>query len=70
MPAAGPPLSPPRPDPATVSELAERLDMGAAHASLVVGELARSGLAELPEDDAERFIDHLSLLISHIRDDA
>jgi DNA-binding MarR family transcriptional regulator len=95
--------------PATVSELAERTDMTTAHASLVVGELARAGLverehdqrdrrlivvslsetakpamaemrerntaplhrflAELDDDDAERFITHLARLIAYIRDD-
>jgi DNA-binding MarR family transcriptional regulator len=93
--------------PATVSELAQRLDMTTAHASLVVGELARAGLVErdhderdrrlivvslseaakpavadmrkrhaapllkflgeLEEDDADRFIEHLSRLIAHVR---
>lgn len=95
--------------PATVSELAERLDMTLAHASLVVGELAGAGLVErehderdrrriivslsdravpavaqmrdrhaapmarflagLDEQEAERFIDHLSELVSCLRDD-
>jgi DNA-binding MarR family transcriptional regulator len=95
--------------PATVSELAERIDMTTAHASLVVGELARAGLverdhdqrdrrlivvslsdaakpamaemrernaaplhrflAELDDDEAERFITHLTRLIACIRDD-
>ena len=40
--------------PATVSELARRLDMSAAHASLVVGDLARSGLVERDHDDKDR----------------
>jgi DNA-binding MarR family transcriptional regulator len=93
--------------PGTVSELAQRLDMTTAHASLVVGELARAGLVdrdhderdrrlivvslsdaakpavaemrkrhgaplvkflgELEEDEADRFIEHLSRLIAHIR---
>jgi DNA-binding MarR family transcriptional regulator len=96
--------------PATVSELAQRLDMSKAHASLVVGQLARAGLverenderdrrriivslsdaakpavaemrrrngatvyaflAELGEQDAERFISQLARLIAHLRDDA
>ena len=95
--------------PATVSELAQRLDMTRAHASLVVGELARSGLVdrrtrrarpaahhrllsevaepavaemrrrhgapllrfldELDEHEADRFIDHLTRLIAHVRDE-
>jgi DNA-binding MarR family transcriptional regulator len=95
--------------PATVSELAERTEMTTAHASLVVGELARAGLvdrehderdrrlivvslseaakpamaemhernaaplhrflAELDDDEAERFITHLARLIAYIRDD-
>jgi DNA-binding MarR family transcriptional regulator len=95
--------------PATVSALAERLDMSTAHASLVVGELARAGLierdhddrdrrvivvslseaakpavsemrkrhaapllaflGELSEDEGDRFIDQLTVLISHLRDD-
>ena len=93
--------------PGTVSELAQRLDMTGAHASLVVGELARAGLierdhdardrrlivvslseaaqpavaemrkrhaapllrflGELEEDEADRFIDHLTRLIALIR---
>lgn len=93
--------------PGTVSELAQRLDMSTAHASLVVGELARAGLVErnhderdrrlivvslsdaakpavaemrkrhaapllkfldeLDDDEADRFVEHLSRLISHIR---
>lgn len=93
--------------PGTVSELAQRLDMTTAHASLVVGELARAGLVErehderdrrlivvslsnaakpavaemrkrhaapllkflgeLEDDEADRFIEHLGRLISHIR---
>lgn len=95
--------------PATVSELAGRLEMTKAHASLVVGELAKAGLverdhaahdrrliivslsdtaksavammrhrnaaplrrflAELDEDEADRFITHLSALVSYIRAD-
>ncbi len=93
--------------PGTVSELAQRLDMTGAHASLVVGELARAGLVdrdhgerdrrlivvslsdaarpavaeirkrsaapllkflgELDQDEADRFIEHLSRLVAHIR---
>jgi DNA-binding MarR family transcriptional regulator len=93
--------------PGTVSALAGRLQMTTAHASLVVGELARAGLVErnhderdrrlivvslsdaakpavaemrkrhaapllkflgeLEEDEADRFIEHLSRLIAHIR---
>jgi DNA-binding MarR family transcriptional regulator len=95
--------------PGTVSELAERMDMTPAHASLVVGELARAGLVdrehderdrrlivvslspdartavaemrkrhaapllkflgELDEAEADRFIDHLSRLLAHIKSD-
>jgi DNA-binding MarR family transcriptional regulator len=95
--------------PATVSELAERTDMSTAHASLVVGELARAGLvdrdhddtdrrliivslsdaakpavaelrnrnaaplhrflAELDDDEAERFIDQLASLVACLRDE-
>jgi MarR family transcriptional regulator, organic hydroperoxide resistance regulator len=40
--------------PATVSELAERLDMTAAHASLVVGELAEAGLIDRNHDEVDR----------------
>lgn len=40
--------------PATVSGLAQRLDMSTAHASLVVGELARSGLVQRDHDDKDR----------------
>ena len=93
--------------PATVSVLAQRLDITAAHASLVVGELARAGLVqrdhderdrrliivslsdsakpavaemrrrhaapllgflgELDEEEADRFIEHLGRLITHLR---
>jgi DNA-binding MarR family transcriptional regulator len=96
--------------PATVSELAERMDMTVAHASLVVGELAGADLvdrahderdrrrvivslsenakpavaqmrdrhaapllrflAELDEAEANRFIDQLTTLIEHLREDA
>lgn len=40
--------------PATVSELAERMDMSLAHASLVVGELADVGLVDRNHDEADR----------------
>jgi MarR family transcriptional regulator, lower aerobic nicotinate degradation pathway regulator len=40
--------------PGTVSELAERLDMSPAHASLVVGELADAGLVERDHDREDR----------------
>jgi DNA-binding MarR family transcriptional regulator len=40
--------------PTTVSELARRMDMSTAHASLVVGELARAGLVEREHDDNDR----------------
>lgn len=40
--------------PATVSELAERLQMSSAHASLVVGELAEADLVEREHDPADR----------------
>ncbi len=95
--------------PATVSELAQRLQMTIAHASLVVGELATAGLVdrehaehdrrliivslseaakpavaqmrdrnaaplrrflrELDEDEADRFITHLSTLVRYVRDE-
>jgi hypothetical protein len=42
--------------PATVSELAETMDMSLAHAGLVVGDLA------------ERFVDQLSRLVECLRD--
>jgi DNA-binding MarR family transcriptional regulator len=94
--------------PATVSELAERMDMTLAHASLVVGELAEAGLvdrdhderdrrriivslserakpavaemrdrhgaalgrflADLDDEEAERFIDQLTKLVEYLRD--
>ena len=47
--------------PATVSELAERMDMTAAHASLVVGELARAGLVEREHDERDRRLIIVSL---------
>jgi DNA-binding MarR family transcriptional regulator len=40
--------------PAAVSELAERIDMTLAHASLVVGELADAGLIEREHDPHDR----------------
>jgi DNA-binding MarR family transcriptional regulator len=40
--------------PATVSELADRMDMSIAHASLVVGELAGAGLVERDHDERDR----------------
>lgn len=40
--------------PATVSELAERMDMSLAHASLVVGELAAAGLVDRARDERDR----------------
>jgi DNA-binding MarR family transcriptional regulator len=40
--------------PATVGELAARMDMTTAHASLVVGELARAGLVEREHDERDR----------------
>lgn len=40
--------------PATVSELAERMDMTVAHASLVVGELAAAGLVDREHDERDR----------------
>jgi DNA-binding MarR family transcriptional regulator len=95
--------------PATVSALAERLEISTANASLVVGELARAGLvqrdhderdrrrivvslsettkpavaemrarnagpllrflSELDDREAETFIDHLTTLISYLRDE-
>jgi DNA-binding MarR family transcriptional regulator len=47
--------------PATVSELGHRLDMTAAHASLVVGELARGGLVEREHDERDRRLIVVSL---------
>jgi DNA-binding MarR family transcriptional regulator len=47
--------------PATVSELAERLDMTPAHASLVVGELARAGLVDRDHDERDRRLIIVSL---------
>jgi DNA-binding MarR family transcriptional regulator len=40
--------------PATVSELAERMDMSIAHASLVVGEIASAGLVDRNHDQRDR----------------
>jgi DNA-binding MarR family transcriptional regulator len=40
--------------PATVSELADRLDMTTAHASLVVGELATADLVDRAHDERDR----------------
>jgi DNA-binding MarR family transcriptional regulator len=40
--------------PATVSELADRLEMSVAHASLVVGELARAQLVDREHDPQDR----------------
>jgi DNA-binding MarR family transcriptional regulator len=40
--------------PTTVSELARRMDMSTAHASLVVGDLARAGLVTREHDDKDR----------------
>jgi DNA-binding MarR family transcriptional regulator len=44
-----------------VSELAERLDMTPAHASLVVGELARAGLVDRDHDERDRRLIIVSL---------
>ena len=48
--------------PATVSELARRIDMSIAHASMVVGDLARAGLVvrEHDENDRRRVVVSLS----------
>lgn len=40
--------------PATVSELAKRTEMSTAHASLVVGELAKAGLVNRDHDEHDR----------------
>ena len=40
--------------PQSVSELAQRTEMTIAHASLVVGELAKAGLAERDHDERDR----------------
>jgi DNA-binding MarR family transcriptional regulator len=47
--------------PGTVSELARRMDMTPAHASLVVGELARAGLVERDHDERDRRLIVVSL---------
>jgi DNA-binding MarR family transcriptional regulator len=47
--------------PATVSELAQRLDMTTAHASLVVGELAKAGLVEREHAEHDRRLIIVSL---------
>ena len=47
--------------PATVSELGQRLDMTSAHASLVVGELARAGLVARNHDERDRRLIIVSL---------
>ena len=47
--------------PGTVSELAQRMDMTPAHASLVVGELARAGLVERDHDERDRRLIVVSL---------
>ena len=47
--------------PGTVSELAERMDMTPAHASLVVGELARARLVERDHDERDRRLIIVSL---------
>lgn len=47
--------------PATVSELGQRLDMTVAHASLVVGELARAGLVDREHDERDRRLIIVSL---------
>lgn len=47
--------------PGTVSELAGRMDMTPAHASLVVGELARAGLVDRDHDERDRRLIIVSL---------
>jgi DNA-binding MarR family transcriptional regulator len=47
--------------PGTVSELAERLDLSTAHASLVVGELARADLVRREHDPRDRRLIVVSL---------
>jgi DNA-binding MarR family transcriptional regulator len=47
--------------PATVSELAQRTEMSTAHASLVVGELARAGLVDRDHDERDRRLIVVSL---------
>jgi DNA-binding MarR family transcriptional regulator len=47
--------------PGTVSELADRMGMTPAHASLVVGELARAGLVNREHDERDRRLIIVSL---------
>ena len=47
--------------PGTVTELAERLDLSSAHASLVVGELARADLVDREHDPQDRRLIIVSL---------
>jgi DNA-binding MarR family transcriptional regulator len=47
--------------PGTVSELAQRMEMTPAHASLVVGELARAGLVQRDHDERDRRLIIVSL---------
>jgi DNA-binding MarR family transcriptional regulator len=47
--------------PGTVSELADRLDLSTAHASLVVGELAKAGLVDRDHDNRDRRLIIVSL---------
>jgi DNA-binding MarR family transcriptional regulator len=47
--------------PGTVSELGQRMDITTAHASLVVGELARAGLVERDHDERDRRLIVVSL---------
>jgi DNA-binding MarR family transcriptional regulator len=47
--------------PASVSELADRTEMSTAHASLVVGELARAGLVERDHHESDRRLIIVSL---------
>jgi MarR family transcriptional regulator, organic hydroperoxide resistance regulator len=47
--------------PGTVTELAGRMDMTPAHASLVVGELARAGLVKREHDERDRRLIIVSL---------
>jgi DNA-binding MarR family transcriptional regulator len=47
--------------PGTVSELADRLDLSTAHASLVVGELAKSDLVDRQHDRRDRRLIVVSL---------
>ena len=47
--------------PGTVSELGRRMDITTAHASLVVGELARAGLVERDHDERDRRLIVVSL---------